>query len=150
MIRSLVVSGLIVASAANGCLCQDLFIHERGQSERDDLWNKWHLCIYEMHYYLDAAEEESRQIRNVNVQKATTAAIKGGIAGLAGKNVYAVAVGAILGAVGEVAGDSYEHYRASKALLRDAKVYAMIADDIQEQLWNLEKANENYTGIRHR
>lgn len=138
MLRNAVLGLLILSNSASAYISPAITTYIAGQNERDEIWRKWHLCIKWMNFHLDQAEKEAEQITNIDVKKATLGAIKVGICSMSTKSLYAVAIGAVLGAVSEIAGDSYTHYIDSRSQLNEAKVYALMADDLQEQLWRLD------------
>ncbi len=105
------------------------------RQERQYIVNCWHLAVNKMNYLMDKADQESFYIFDTDIRHAAVGVISGTIAALPSKNLYAIAIGGCLGGLGNIAGDSYLHFRKAKDYVKQAKFYASAADDLQERLW---------------
>tara|TARA_R110000868_G_C10970190_1_gene769678 strand:- start:9544 stop:10014 length:471 start_codon:yes stop_codon:yes gene_type:complete len=105
------------------------------REERAKIVRSWHLAVNKMNFLMDKSENEAQMIFEVNIRKSTVGLIQGAISGMASKNLYGVAVGACLGGFGAISGDSYVHFLKSRNYVKQAKFYAFIADELQQQLW---------------
>lgn len=116
---------------------ETIYAQEMGlsQRERDQIFREAEKCIRSMYKHMDQADSEAGKISNVSIRDATVAAIEGAICALAGRSAYACVVGACLGAIGRIAGDSYRHFQSARDHVQEAQYYARRADDLQERLW---------------
>ena len=114
---------------------QDEFSSYLTKQEREKLVRAWHLAVNKMNYLMRKSEDEANLIYSVSIRNATLGVITGTIGGLASKNIYAATIAGCLGGLSNIAGDSYIHFCKSKQYVRNAKFYAHVADEIQEELW---------------
>lgn len=103
--------------------------------ERQKLWDEWHFCIMKMHRCLDKSEEWANKITDVDLREVTVLAIKGAVGGLAGRSLYAAAIGALLNVLGDIGGEAYKTWRVSRDWVMLAGQWAENADYRQERLW---------------
>lgn len=124
----------LMAAPLQACVHHAECCFSDSQSDRDRIWNEIHFCIKKMNLCLEDADREAAQISDVDIEKATRSAISGAIAGLSTRNAYGVVITACLNTLGEIAGESYSHYRKSKRHIEDAEYYAYRADELEEEL----------------
>lgn len=116
---------------------ESMYLNHAGlsQQERQQIWNKMHFAVKKMNYYMSQASREAQQITNVNVREATIAAIEGAICGLAGSSPASVICCGCFGALARIGGDACRHFLRSKDYVREAEIWARVADELQERLW---------------
>jgi len=90
-----------------------------------------------MHISLDKADDAASLIVDIDVERATRAAIQGAICGLGTRSTYGVVITSCLNSLGQIAGDSYYHWRSACYHVGEAKCYAEQADSLQEELWRM-------------
>jgi len=139
------IDQLLVAAVLLGGSIEEVDSHESlttedvvgflTREERDKIYRAIHLAVNKMNRYMDLSEQEANLIFDVKIRNATLGCIQGCISGLATRNPYGVVISGCLGGFANIAGDSYTHFCRSRNYVRQAKIYGLVADELQERLW---------------
>lgn len=136
MISSCLASIIIITSpVSQPDYTQDVVEMRLSDKERSDLYLECHFAVKKMYSCMNQSEIEAGKIKDIDLRLATEGAIEGAICGLSGRTPYSVVIGACLGSLAKIGGDSYRRFCISRDYVYDAEAYAKIAEEIEERLW---------------